>query len=305
VGRAPPQGRMTQIAAYARLVRLPNVFTALSDVSIGLIVTSASLAAYEPWLLLLASASLYSAGMAWNDFFDRQIDRLERPERPIPSGQISPGAARAIAVTFSGIGIASAAAASLGSTGVPLVMALALLGLIVTYDGLLKATPLGPAAMGGCRFLNVQLGFALAPSAMLPWGTRLLVAAIVGVYVVGVTVFARAEAAVSRRSRLAWGAALIVGAVAAVLTVPEVAAGEPWRGLPYFVAGVQLLLLARLHPALMDPGPAPVQRFVKTAILGIIALDAALAAALAGPAGLAILGWLIPAVLIGRRVYST
>ena len=28
--------------------------------------------------------------MAWNDFFDREEDRLERPDRPLPSGKITP-----------------------------------------------------------------------------------------------------------------------------------------------------------------------------------------------------------------------
>ena len=33
---------------------------------------------------------LYAAGMALNDLFDLEIDRAERPARPLPSGRVSP-----------------------------------------------------------------------------------------------------------------------------------------------------------------------------------------------------------------------
>ncbi|MEM7786069.1 MAG: UbiA family prenyltransferase, partial [Planctomycetota bacterium] len=39
--------------------------------------------------LLLSSAAIYTAGMVLNDYFDFEKDLVERPERPIPSGQIS------------------------------------------------------------------------------------------------------------------------------------------------------------------------------------------------------------------------
>ncbi|WP_375373510.1 UbiA family prenyltransferase, partial [Micromonospora sp. ATA51] len=40
-----------------------------------------------------ASVLLYWAGMAANDWADRHLDAVERPERPIPSGRVSPPAA--------------------------------------------------------------------------------------------------------------------------------------------------------------------------------------------------------------------
>src|SRR6478672_9585894 len=65
------------LRAYAQLVRLPALPTALADhgVSFG--------------LLLLATSCLYCAGMIFNDFFDVEQDRRERPERPIPSGRVT------------------------------------------------------------------------------------------------------------------------------------------------------------------------------------------------------------------------
>src|SRR5438034_11690528 len=75
--------------AWARLVRLPNVFTALADIGLGILVAGpVTVGAAPAALLLLASACLYCGGMVWNDYFDVEQDRRERPFRPIPSGAI-------------------------------------------------------------------------------------------------------------------------------------------------------------------------------------------------------------------------
>src|SRR5262245_28722487 len=91
----PPPGYcllyMNRLLPYAQLVRLPNVFTALADIALGALVTAALPAHWPAFvLLLLASACLYSAGMVWNDYFDLEQDRRERPFRPLPSGRIPP-----------------------------------------------------------------------------------------------------------------------------------------------------------------------------------------------------------------------
>ena len=71
---------------------------------------------------------------------------------------------------------------------------------IVLYDGVLKRTPVAPLVMGACRSLNVLLGMSLAhfgkPTAdsrnadLRPWHLgEWLIAAGIGVYIVGVTIF--------------------------------------------------------------------------------------------------------------------
>jgi 4-hydroxybenzoate polyprenyltransferase len=81
---------MSRLQAYAQLVRLPNWPTALADICLGAL---AAQALPERGLafacLLLTSVCLYAAGMVWNDFFDLEQDRKERPFRPIPSGRVS------------------------------------------------------------------------------------------------------------------------------------------------------------------------------------------------------------------------
>ena len=58
--------------------------------------------------------------------------------------------------------------------------------------------------------------------------------------------------------------------------------------------------------AALDPTPEKVQAAVKLSILSLIWLDATMAVAVSGPAeGVAIAALLIPALVLGRRVYST
>src|SRR5580698_10416697 len=81
---------MSRAQLYAQLVRLPNLPSALADIFLGALATSALPSHWLPFAFLLpASACLYCAGMVWNDFFDVAQDRRERPFRPIPSGRVS------------------------------------------------------------------------------------------------------------------------------------------------------------------------------------------------------------------------
>ena len=71
------------IRPYLELMRPANVATALADVLAGYAVAGLGNPRALPWLLL-STACLYAGGVVLNDFFDRDVDRLERPERPIP-----------------------------------------------------------------------------------------------------------------------------------------------------------------------------------------------------------------------------
>ena len=153
--------------AYLQLMRVPNVFTAVADVTMGFLFVSYRLERWPTYLMLvLASASLYLAGMVLNDVFDVEQDRRERPARPIPSGRVPIGPARRLGFALLASGVVSGwAAGLLGEVaepwrvgGVATLLAL----LVVWYDATLKRTPFGPLAMGGCRLLNVLLGMTAA-----------------------------------------------------------------------------------------------------------------------------------------------
>ena len=149
---------MTQIKPYLQLVRLPNLFTAAADSLAGWLIVRGSLAEPGRWVpLVLASVAIYAAGIVLNDVFDFEIDRRERPSRPLPSGRVS----RRLAAWFGGIALAlgPGLAALSGSTS-SLVVALALAACVLGYDAGLKRTLLGPEVMGACRGLNLLLGLS-------------------------------------------------------------------------------------------------------------------------------------------------
>ncbi|WP_235934646.1 UbiA family prenyltransferase, partial [Agromyces humi] len=88
---------MTTVGDVLELVRAPAALTVIGDTMVGGYAGGGRLAGRR-WLLPLASVFLYSGGMALNDYADRRLDAVERPERPIPSGRISPRRALGVAV---------------------------------------------------------------------------------------------------------------------------------------------------------------------------------------------------------------
>ena len=138
--------------AYLQLVRAPAALTVLGDTVAGAAAAGKPLRGRR-LLLPLSSVSFYWAGMALNDWADRELDATERPERPIPSGRVSPGQALAVAggLTAAGLGLARAA-------GGRDTIAVSLAAAVWAYDTVLKNTPAGPVAMATCRALDVLMG---------------------------------------------------------------------------------------------------------------------------------------------------
>ena len=324
-GSTPPPARLVD---YLRLVRLPNVFTAMADVTMGFVFAQGALEPLEVFMCLVAASSLlYSAGMVLNDVFDAAIDLSERPHRPIPSGRIPIARARSLGCCLVLAGAATGWLA--GFAGAPVGAAVwrsgavaSLLGLvIVLYDGFLKATRLGPVAMGICRLLNVLLGMSVAEPVSVSGAWHLggygfdqwIPAFGIGVYAAGITAFARTEAATSRRGRLAAGAAVMMAGVLILASVGApgaqwTAAGADHHGGWWLalMAVLALTILRRCARAMAVPSPSNVQMAVKHAILSIILLDAAVTLRV-GPwyYGLGILTLLVPALVLGRWIEST
>ncbi|GIJ09151.1 SCO3242 family prenyltransferase [Micromonospora andamanensis] len=146
---------MPRVADLAELVRAPAALSVPGDVVAGAAAAGA-LGRRTP-ALAAASVLLYWAGMAANDWADRELDAVERPERPIPSGRVTPGVAVGLAagLTVAGVGLA-AAAGGRRATAVALPLAAAVWG----YDLAAKNTAAGPAVMATCRGLDVLLGAA-------------------------------------------------------------------------------------------------------------------------------------------------
>src|SRR5262245_20691402 len=290
---------------YAQLLRLPNVFTAFADILLGTLAAGTLLTRpVDSVLLMLASGCLYCAGMVWNDYFDFAEDKRDRPFRPLPSGKVSRRTAVVIgtALLLSGVALAAIAGRALP----PVAFVVALVAAILLYDAWLKRTPVGPVAMASCRYLNVLLGLSLAELSVMPWNVRLHLADVVGLYIVGVTWFARNEA---RRSDPLWlraAAMVMLGALLLALAVPiHMPDGAVTMAYPYLLAAFGFLIGIPIVRAIRQPEPKHVQAAIKRCVLGLVVLDAVLATAFVGLYGLLIVLLLPPALIIGKRIYST
>ncbi|MDP9794699.1 4-hydroxybenzoate polyprenyltransferase [Catenuloplanes nepalensis] len=149
---------MAGLADLAELVRAPAALSVPGDLVAG--ASAAGVLTPATGALSAASVCLYWAGMAANDWADRHLDATERPERPIPSGRVRPGAAFGLAagLTAAGLGVAAAVGGRRS-----LAVALPLAATIWAYDLRAKNTPAGPAVMAACRALDVLLGATTTP----------------------------------------------------------------------------------------------------------------------------------------------
>ena len=108
--------------------------------------------------LLLVSVSalvLLSAGNAINDYCDYNIDRINRPRRPLPSGRIRRVNALIFAIVLTVIGIWLGALINRNATGIAILVFIAL----VSYAFWLKRTPfVGNLVVSGLTGLTFIAG---------------------------------------------------------------------------------------------------------------------------------------------------
>ncbi len=174
---------MRNIVALIRLVRLPNIFTALSNVWAGSFIAGSGLIEWRiVSIASVASAFFYAGGVMLNDYCDRESDRVHRPNRPIPAGLIKPHWVLIISLIFlvagSGIGFLIS-----GYAGV---ICLAIAVSAVLYDVLKSSFPPAIIFMGFCRGLNWTLGLITAGAVdkrllLLPVGIFLYIASLTAI----------------------------------------------------------------------------------------------------------------------------
>lgn len=185
----------SSLGVWLRLGRVSNLPTVWSNVLAALALAGGL--APEPRVLALALAFsvFYVGGMYLNDAFDRHIDAVERPTRPIPSGQVS---ARAVfAIGFGALALGALIAALVadeagGSALGAAASSLALAGCIVFYDVYHKRNPLSPLVMGACRVL-IYVAVAYSVGDRLP-APLLFGAAALWCHLIGLTYAAKQEA---------------------------------------------------------------------------------------------------------------
>jgi len=266
---------MSKFRAWLELSRGANLPTVWSNVLIGWLITAsfgAPMDASTPvalGALLLGASLLYTGGMFLNDACDVEWDKVHRPERPIPSGRLSPGAVRLAAAGCLAAGstliLWAARPAAFRETGVLLGL---LLAAILAYSRWHKGNPLAPLLMGLCRALLPLLGFlaletVCSPSGQCPVRLALTHASAVGLYTVSISLLARHEATGGRPPVVAtWLAAL-----APFITLLGWPPGEidAWTWGVAALTGLSIPLYQRLIPDIAER--------VAERIAGLIMLD--------------------------------
>lgn len=178
-----------------RLGRISNLPTVWTNVLAGALLAGGTLADPRLPLLMLALSMFYVGGMFLNDAFDREFDARHRPERPIPSGQVSATQVFTFGFALLAAGMAGVAVASRDAQGMPgwraLAAGAALAAAIVFYDAHHKGNALSPLIMGLCRVL-VYLTAAYGVAAALPPAVLLAAIALL-CHLIGLTYIAKQE----------------------------------------------------------------------------------------------------------------
>ena len=105
------RGNMSRLGAYVRLMRPLNAVMMGFAVIVGAFLSNRTEVLTFPRELLLGfitGLTLTGASMAINDYYDREIDAINEPSRPIPSGAVKPKNALAFASLLTLIGVAAA-----------------------------------------------------------------------------------------------------------------------------------------------------------------------------------------------------
>jgi geranylgeranylglycerol-phosphate geranylgeranyltransferase len=106
----------TRLAALVRIVRPHNMLAAGLGVVAGHYVAAGTAPPAAAWAALVAALAT-GAGNVINDYYDFAIDRVNKPRRPLPSGQLSPRAALA----WYGVLVVATTLVALTATPAPIV----------------------------------------------------------------------------------------------------------------------------------------------------------------------------------------
>lgn len=279
---------MNRVFAHLVLMRPANIITAVADILLGFAASGAVLLLGEggpvsmghPQLrvlywLVAATVGLYGGGVVLNDVFDADLDRVERPERPIPSGAASRLSASVLGAALLLGGIAAAWQVS-GTSGR---LAVAVAALAVCYDALGKHyAVLGPLNMGACRGGNLLLGLSAVPGAVAGFWYLALIPV---VYIAAITAISRGEVHGGDK-RILLGSlglyGLVIGSILGLLGLPQAHAryAVPFLGLFMY------LIFPPLLKAIASLRPLDVRLAVKAGVMALILLDATVAAGFAG-----------------------
>jgi len=261
-----------KLFAYLRIVRPANIVTSVADILAGIaisgvLISQASTPGFAIFCLCLSTAFLYGGGIVFNDVFDAALDKIERPERAIPSGLISLKNAAILGTVLLVSGIVLASLTSLTSG----LLAFGVSCFALLYNKIGKHHPFfGPLSMGICRGLNLLLGLSIVPEML---HQQYFLAIIPVIYIFSITMTSRGEVHGGNTKNLHTAAglyALVIGAIAWFAFVNE---RLLWSLL--FLLPFAWMIFKPLSKAIKNPVGKNIGGAVKAGVISLILMDAA------------------------------
>lgn len=268
-------------------MRPANIVTSVSDVLAGIAISGFLVNANFPRddifltiLLCISTIGLYGGGVVFNDVFDAALDKVERPERPIPKGTVTITEAAILGSILLLAGIVTAACVSKASCLLAISIAVAAL----IYNKWSKHHVLaGPLNMGLCRGLNLLLGISVVVSSISEWW---FIAIVPIVYIAAITMISRGEVHGGSRRTLYVAALFYCMVIAAILLLSYT--NRMLWGTIIFLIPFAWMIFTALIKAIRTPAPQNIGKAVKAGVIALILLNAAWAAAF-GMTGMAFL----------------
>jgi UbiA prenyltransferase family len=270
---------LANIPAYLRLLRPANIVTSVADVAAGTAIAGVYLLRPIPVgdvaALCISTACLYGGGIVFNDVFDADLDKIERPERPIPSGLISLVGATMLGLMLLTSGIVIAFVNSFESGAIAALIA----GLAVLYNRVSKhQTVVGPFNMGLCRAFNLLLGISVVAGATAThWW--LCVAPLL--YIFAITLISQGEVHGGGKIKLYVAAFLYILVAAGILSFASINNMLLW--CTPLIIFLLLMIFRPLFVAIREPVGKNIGKAVKAGVIALIVMDAAWAAAFGSP----------------------
>ncbi len=262
-----------KIKAYIDISRPANGVIAFASVLLG-----AFLSGGGPILSILYVAAaaflILSAGNAINDRCDVEIDRINKPSRPIPSGRLSKREASLFSVICSLIGLSLSFLVNLTATFISLTVII----LLFLYAVKLKRTPLlgnaVVAVLTGLTFISGGVAVEKPFGALIP-------AIFAFLFTLGREVVKDIEdvegdkSAGAKTAPVVWGtrtsaviSAVVMGIVVAVSPIPFLLGIYSWRYMLAVAVGVDTVMIGCIVGILRSPSNATlVQRAMKLDII--------------------------------------
>jgi 4-hydroxybenzoate polyprenyltransferase len=259
-----------KIRAFIELMRPANVITSLTDVLAGMSIVGFLFDFIDLNTVLFLGIStmcLYAGGVIFNDVFDHDLDKLERPERALPSERILKSEAILGGILLLSAGIFCAFWHSRLSGFIAIIISICAL----FYDWKGKHMFIfGPINMGLCRAFNLLLGMSVYEIGVFTYGYLIIIPLI---YIAAITLVSRGEVHGGTPKTLLFAQLLFLlvhlSQIYFAYTFDHI-----YIALPFVITHF-FLISNKLYVAIKNPIGPNIGKTVKTGVLTLILMNAA------------------------------